>query len=175
MDNQNILAVVAGEEITQKDLDALIAALPKEQQAYAGNEHFRNQCLEQIITVHLFAKLGEELKLEETEAFADNLAHAKREILAQMALGEAMKDITVSEEEAKEYYKANENQFMAGETVHAKHILVDDEDKCQEILEKIIGEETTFEDAAKEFSTCPSKEKGGGLGAFGRGQMVKVR
>ena len=101
MDNQNILAVVAGEEITQKDLDALIAALPKEQQAYAGNEHFRNQCLEQIITVHLFAKLGEELKLEETEAFADNLAHAKREILAQMALGEAMKDITVSEEEAK--------------------------------------------------------------------------
>ena len=161
MDNQNILAVVAGEEITQKDLDALIAALPKEQQAYAGNEHFRNQCLEQIITVHLFAKLGEELKLEETEAFADNLAHAKREILAQMALGEAMKDITVSEEEAKEYYKANENQYMAGETVHAKHILVDDEDKCQEILEKIIGEETTFEDAAKEFSTCPSKEKGG--------------
>ena len=173
MDNQNILAVVAGEEITQKDLDALIAALPKEQQAYAGNEHFRNQCLAQIITVHLFAKLGEELKLEETEAFADNLAHAKREILAQMALGEAMKDITVSEEEAKEYYKANENQFMAGETVHAKHILVDDEDKCQEILEKIIGEETTFEDAAKEFSTCPSKEKGGDLGAFGRGQMVK--
>ena len=29
MDNQNILAVVAGEEITQKDLDALIAALPR--------------------------------------------------------------------------------------------------------------------------------------------------
>ena len=111
--------------------------------------------------------------MEETEAFADNLAHAKREILAQMALGEAMKDITVSEDEAKEYYKANENQFMAGETVHAKHILVDDEDRCQEILEKIISEETTFEDAAKEFSTCPSKEKGGDLGAFGRGQMVK--
>ena len=54
MDNQNILAVVAGEEITQKDLDALIAALPKEQQAYAGNEHFRNQCLEQIITCLLY-------------------------------------------------------------------------------------------------------------------------
>lgn len=173
MENKDVLAVVAGEEITQKDVDALIAALPKEQQAYASNEHFRNQCLEQIITVHLFAKLGEELKLEETEAFADNLAHAKREILAQMALGESMKDLTVSEEEAKEYYKANENQFMAGETVHAKHILVDEEDKCQDILEKIISEEVTFEDAAKEFSTCPSSQQGGDLGAFGRGQMVK--
>ena len=28
MDNQNVLAVIAGEEITQKDVDALIAALP---------------------------------------------------------------------------------------------------------------------------------------------------
>ena len=99
MNNQNVLAVVAGEEITQKDVDALIAALPKEQQAYASNEHFRNQCLEQIITVHLFAKLGEEMQLEETDAFQDNLAHAKREILAQMAVGEAMKDIAVTEEE----------------------------------------------------------------------------
>ena len=173
MNNQNVLAVVAGEEITQKDVDALIAALPKEQQAYASNEHFRNQCLEQIITVHLFAKLGEEMQLEETDAFQDNLAHAKREILAQMAVGEAMKDIAVTEEETKEYYKANENQFMAGETVHAKHILVDEEDKCQEILEKIVAEEITFEDAAKEFSTCPSKQQGGDLGAFTRGQMVK--
>ena len=95
MDNQNILAVVAGEEITQKDLAALIAALQKEQQAYSGNEHYRYQCLEQIITVHLFAKLGEELKLEETEAFADNLAHANIEIIEQMALGEPIKDITV--------------------------------------------------------------------------------
>ena len=71
-----------------------------------GMNTLETNVLEQIITVHLFAKLGEELKLEETEAFADNLAHAKREILAQMALGEAMKDITVSEEEAKEYYKS---------------------------------------------------------------------
>ncbi len=113
------------------------------------------------------------MQLEETDAFQDNLAHAKREILAQMAVGEAMKDIAVTEEETKEYYKANENQFMAGETVHAKHILVDEEDKCQEILEKIVAEEITFEDAAKEFSTCPSKQQGGDLGAFTRGQMVK--
>ena len=84
-----------------------------------------------------------------------------------------MKDIAVTEEETKGYYKANENQFMAGETVHAKHILVDEEDKCQEILEKIVAEEITFEDAAKEFSTCPSKQQGGDLGAFTRGQMVK--
>ena len=86
MDNQNILAVVAGEEITQKDLDALIAALPKEQQAYAGNEHFRNQCLEQIITVHLFAKLGEELKLEEILAKIGHPNIEKLEVINKLSV-----------------------------------------------------------------------------------------
>jgi peptidyl-prolyl cis-trans isomerase C len=173
MDNQKVLAVVAGKEITQEDLDALLHALPQEQQAYASNEHFQKQCLEQLITIHLFAKLGEDLKLEETDAFKKTMDHARREILAQMAVGETMKDLSVTEEEAKEYYKANEEQFVSGETVHAKHILVAEEDACSDILESIVSGEKTFEDAAKELSTCPSGQKGGDLGTFGKGQMVK--
>ena len=30
----------------------------------------------------------------------------------------------------------------------------------------------SFEDAAREYSSCPSKDAGGNLGEFGRGQMV---
>ena len=32
--------------------------------------------------------------------------------------------------------------------------------------------EISFEDAAKQFSKCPSAERGGNLGDFGKGQMV---
>ena len=56
---------------------------------------------------------------------------------------------------------------------HAKHILTDSEEKCNQILESIVSGEKVFEDAAKEFSTCPSGQRGGDLGEFGKGQMVK--
>ncbi len=54
----------------------------------------------------------------------------------------------------------------------ARHILVDSEDKC-EALKKQIEDGSNFEDVAKENSSCPSGAKGGGLGSFGPGQMVK--
>ena len=40
------------------------------------------------------------------------------------------------------------------------------------MLAKIESGAITFEDAAKEYSSCPSKENGGSLGDFTRGQMV---
>lgn len=172
MDNE-ILAVVAGHEITNADVEAFLQSMPQEQRRYASNPQFRAQALEQLVTIHAFAQYGVELKLEETEMFKNILENAKRDILAQLAMAETMKDIQVTEAEAKEYYEANTYQFEKGATVSAKHILVDTEEKCTEILEAIVGGEKSFEDAAKESSSCPSGSRGGDLGEFGKGQMVK--
>jgi peptidyl-prolyl cis-trans isomerase C len=57
-------------------------------------------------------------------------------------------------------------------TAAARHILVSDETACKELKEKINSGELTFEQAAKDNSTCPSGANGGDLGKFGQGQMV---
>ena len=57
-------------------------------------------------------------------------------------------------------------------TASARHILVNDEALCNELKEKINSGEITFEEAAKQNSTCPSGSKGGQLGSFCQGQMV---
>lgn len=101
------------------------------------------------------------------------IANAKRDILAQMSMAEALKNVTVSDEEIRTFYEENKNQFTKGGKVRAKHILIDSEDKCKEILEEIENGTKAFEVAAQEYSTCPSGQKGGDLGEFGRGQMVK--
>ena len=56
--------------------------------------------------------------------------------------------------------------------VSAGHILVDTYDEA-EALKKRIDEGESFEKLAQMYSKCPSSQRGGALGSFGRGQMVK--
>ena len=150
--SQEVLAVVAGEEITQAEFDAFLQGVPREQQPYLSNPQFREQCLEQLIALHMFAKNGEEMKLEETEEFKKLVENARRDILAQMAIGKIFEEITISAEEIREYFEANKARFAKGVSVHAKHILVDSEDKCNELLESIVSGGKAFEDVAKAVS-----------------------
>ena len=171
--DQKVLAVVGGHEITDKEVDAFIKSLPREQQAYASNPQFRAQCQEQLEALYSFAKYGEDLKLDETEEYKSVMENARKDILARLAMKQLFDSVKVTDEEVKDYYEANKSQFKKGATVHAKHILTDSEEKCNQILESIVSGEKVFEDAAKEFSTCPSGQRGGDLGEFGKGQMVK--
>ncbi|MGV9170640.1 MAG: peptidylprolyl isomerase, partial [Promethearchaeia archaeon] len=56
--------------------------------------------------------------------------------------------------------------------VRASHILVDKHSRAVEIINKI-KEGASFKKMAKEHSECPSRKKGGDLGYFARGKMVK--
>ena len=55
---------------------------------------------------------------------------------------------------------------------HCAHILVKAMPEAEEILGKINNGES-FSKLAKERSQCPSGKRGGDLGTFGRGQMVR--
>ena len=56
--------------------------------------------------------------------------------------------------------------------VHCAHILVKTEKEVNSVLERLKKGEK-FSAIAKDVSLCPSKKRGGDLGTFGRGQMVK--
>lgn len=55
----------------------------------------------------------------------------------------------------------------------AQHILVKDKDLAEKLKQRIAKGED-FGKLARIFSTCPSGKKGGDLGEFRRGQMVKA-
>ena len=93
-------------------------------------------------------------------------------------------DYIPTDAEIQKYYDDNKKKFDTPETVHARHILIKvdekDDDKVKaekkkkiEALRKQLTEGADFEKLAKENSECPSKERGGDLGTFPRGRMVK--
>lgn len=173
MEENKVLAMIAGREIKESDLDAFLSNVPEEHKGYVKNPKYREAYLEQLVALHLFAKLGEEMKLEETEEFKKIMESAKLDILAKVALSELVKDVEATQEEVEAYYKAHEEEYTEPETMRARHILVSDEDQCKRILGMIQSGEKTFEACAKEYSTCSSSQSGGDLGTFGKGEVVK--
>ena len=93
--------------------------------------------------------------------------------------------VQVTEQEAKDFYNSNQDKFAQPEMAHARHILITaketepkaDKDrkraKLVEIKKQLKGG-ADFGELAKQYSDCPSKERGGDLGFFPRGQMVKA-
>jgi len=55
----------------------------------------------------------------------------------------------------------------------AVHILVETEQEAEK-LKQLLAKGASFGDLAKKHSTCPSGKKGGNLGEFTPGQMVKA-
>ena len=92
--------------------------------------------------------------------------------------------IMISNEETKAYYDSHPDFFKEPEQVQASHILIKVEPKADEsqkaearkkleTIQQKLQEGGDFAALAKEFSEGPSNVKGGDLGYFRRGQMVK--
>ena len=56
--------------------------------------------------------------------------------------------------------------------IHCAHILVKTEQEAKTVLDRLNKGEK-FANIAQEISLCPSGKKGGDLGTFGRGKMVR--
>ncbi|MBL7179094.1 MAG: peptidylprolyl isomerase [Pseudomonadota bacterium] len=121
------------------------------------------------------------MKVSETEL---KIQMRKSMAVQQFVDKEFVQKITVPETEVKAFYVSHPNSFREPEQVWAKHILIKvgpGEDESKKVaarkklkeIEKRLKTGGDFEALAKEYSECPSSSKGGDLGYFRRGQMVK--
>lgn len=169
--SEKILAVAAGHEITEGEMNELMKNYPPEQQIYMSSPQAKQQMLEQMIAFHLFHKMAVEEKITESKEYEEMIEKMKVELASHMAATSIVEGIKVEEAEEKKFYEENPDLFTAKPQVSAKHILVDGEDSANDIA-KEVADGLSFEEAAKKYSNCPSKEQGGDLGYFSKGQMV---
>lgn len=171
MENK-ILANVGGQPITSADVDEFLMSLGQRGQSYNTPEG-RAMILTQLINSKLLLLDAKRNLMEGEAEFRAQLAKVKDDLLANYAAEKAIRSAgNVTDADIEKYYKDNEEKFVTENTVNASHILVDTEERAMAILADINAGKVSFEDAAKEHSSCPSKERGGSLGDFSRGQMV---
>ena len=170
MENK-ILANVGGSPIYQSEVDEVVRAYAQRGQNL-DTPQSREMILEQLIGKKLMVLDAKKNLLEHNAEFKAELEKMKNELLANFNVAKVMEKVELKDEELKEYYDENKAQFVKGESVAASHILVDSEEKANELKAKIEAGEISFEDAARENSSCPSGKAGGALGEFTKGQMV---
>ena len=171
MENSRPLAVVGTITITDQDVTQAIMGMGARAESF-NNPQGRNAVLEKLIEQALFLTDARKNMMEYDPVFKKQLQSVKDELLTQFAVSKAIERANVTEAEIKAFFDENPAQFMGQETVSASHILVEDEARANELMAKIQSGEVSFEDCAKECSSCPSGQAGGSLGEFGRGQMV---
>jgi peptidyl-prolyl cis-trans isomerase C len=172
MENK-VIATVNGIDITDEILDTTIQSLAPERRGYFENEYGRKQLLDQLISVELINAFGTELGLDNDPQYMSQVEQALKDIKYSFTMNKILSTITIEEDEAKEVYAAHPERYQGQESIKASHILVDEEAMAKDLITKIEGGEISFEDAAREYSSCPSSQQGGDLGEFGRGMMVK--
>lgn len=169
---KKVLATVGTKEITNYDIENALKSLDPYQAMHFNSEEGKKQLLEDLVNQELFYMEAKDQELHNDENFKAEMKKVEENMLKQYAINNVLTSVTLTDEEKLAFYEANKSKFNKPETASAKHILVDTEEKATELLNKINAGEVSFEEAAQQHSTCPSKDAGGDLGSFPRGQMV---
>jgi|SRR5699024_1010932 len=170
MSEVKIVAEVNGKKISQQDVLKFLNDVGPQVAMQFQSPDGMQKVIEELVNQELLYFDALENNLEEEEQFKQMLKDTEETLLKGYALNKLIADETATEAELKEFFMEHRDHFNKPETAKASHILVDSEEKANEVKEEI-DSGLSFEDAAKKYSTCPSKEKGGDLGEFPRGQM----
>ncbi|MDZ4907121.1 peptidylprolyl isomerase, partial [Clostridium perfringens] len=104
-----ILATIAGREIKESDLQAVIMKYPAERRDYFKTVEAKKQLLEQMVSFELINMLGKELNVDSTEEYRENVKQAEKDILTQLTINKLLLEVTVTDEDALDYYNNNKN------------------------------------------------------------------
>ena len=182
-----VLAVIGKKKVTMSDLERVIGYYTKDKRsAIEQNPRNKVNLLRRLVQATVLADLARKEGLDKDPKIKERLSYFFNELLAMEFVREkVINNIKVSEEDIQQYYNANIEKFKQKESVRARHILIkvpENADaivrekarkKAEDLLKRVKAGED-FKKLASEYSEDPgSAKKGGDLGYFTRGRMVK--
>jgi peptidyl-prolyl cis-trans isomerase C len=165
-----VIAKVNGKTITESDMKLAEAEIGSDLGSLPEATK-RRVLAEFLIENQPFADAAEDQKLGSGAAFNERLQYWRRRALRDAYFDTTVKN-TINDADAKRFYDSQVGAQKPEEEVRARHILVESKEKARDLFEKL-AHGSDFAQLAKEHSKDPgSKDRGGELGFFTRGQMV---
>jgi len=165
-----VIAKVDGKEIHLSDLMAAYSQLPPQAQQM-GMEAVYPFLLDRVIDERLIAAAANKAVAPDDPDVQKQMDQLRERVTMQVYFNRTLKD-RLTEERIREGYDQYIKDNPPTEELHARHILLETEEKAREVLSEIQGGKD-FAEAAKEHSTGPSGPNGGDLGYFSADAMVK--
>jgi len=167
------LAKVDNTAITQEDFDREFRSLPDYAQQMFSNASGRERFLNEIINKELLYKEAMKKGFDKAPDFTKKVEEFKKlTLVSEVFEKEIMAKAKVSDQDVKDYYEKNKDDFVVAREIRASHILVKTEEEARKVLERLKKGEK-FDAVAKAVSIDTASAKNGGdLGFFKKGQMV---
>lgn len=171
----NIVRRLVDAELIRQQAEKMQVVIPPAELDQKWEEHKKRYGSEEAFKAFL-ERAGTSAE-DVREQFESNL-------LREKVFAKVSEDVTVDPAEVKKFYDENPARYDEPEQVKASHILLRvqpvataeekaaKEKKAKEILAK--AKKGDFEALAKEFGEDPTKDRGGDLGYFTKGRMVKA-
>ena len=167
---ERVLAKVNGKMLTDSDMKLAEAEIGSDLGSLPEATK-RRVLIEFLIENQLFADAAEGQNLGTGQPVDERTPYWRRRALRDAYFDKSVRD-TISEADARTVYAGQVGALKSGEEVRARHILLDSKDRAREVYEKL-AHGSDFAQLARQYSKDPgSKDQGGELGFFARGQMV---
>lgn len=138
-------------------------------QPHLATEEDREALLQELVDMTLLAQEAERRGLANNAEVAARLQNLRSAVLAQAVVEEMLQQAPDEAAIEAEYEKRFQDE--QGQEYHARHILVDDKAKAEQIINQL-DKGGDFAKLAEENSTGPTGPNGGDLGWFQAEQMV---
>jgi peptidyl-prolyl cis-trans isomerase C len=164
------VAVVNGEPISREVWDLFVKTRTRGGNAADLTDEQKKEYLDGLIEMYIAAQQAEKDGLDSGEDGA-RIELMKQSALADIAGKKFLGDKEATPEELKAEYE-KQVALMPKSEYHARHILVDSEEKAREMITEL-DSGASFEQLAEKNSSDSSAKEGGDLGWFAPSRMVK--
>lgn len=166
--SEKLVAIVNGISIKQYEYDIAAQSLEAELVNLSGLQQ-QQRVLQFLIDAKLMSAAARQEAVDQSLDYIQKMSYLAEETLNNEYF---VKKILAQIDDAAllEFYNQEMIKIVPSSEIHARHILFDDEDKGNQVLE-LLAEGADFAEMASEHSTGPTKTQGGDLGYFSDGEM----